>query len=198
MDKAISKHEDIETIKKILNGNTGEFDGLVRKYKNMIFNLAYRMTGNLAEAEDVIQESFVRAYRSLKSFNPFYEFSNWLYTITINVCRSHNRRKRFRIFSLDAPVFNKEEQREWIPETGDSKGGDPESAVIREEEEKGMQRIIDSLPFKYRAIFVLRYIDNKSYQEIASCTELPLGTVKTYLFRGQKILCEKLKCRRGN
>ncbi|MFH1368666.1 MAG: sigma-70 family RNA polymerase sigma factor [Elusimicrobiota bacterium] len=192
MDRTVDNNEDIGFIKDILQGDTGSFALLVRKYKNMIFNLAYRMTGNLAEAEDIIQESFVRAFKGLKQFNLVQGFPNWLYTITINVCRTHNRRNKFKWISLSGPAVKKDEHQEWFPEIGDEKDN-PEDALDREENEKKVQKIIKMLPFKYRAIFVLRYIENKSYQEIASCAELPLGTVKTYLYRGQKILYEKLK-----
>jgi len=181
--------DDLSLIQATLRGDIDSFAGIVTKYKGMIFNLIYRLTGNPGEAEDLSQESFLRAYKNLSQFNMSQEFKNWLYTVAVNVCRSRFRRKRIFFLSINRAIDG--EETEWASLLGDD-NDNPEKKLIQKENERRARKMIGCLPFKYRAVFVLRYIEDRSYQEIAEITEIPLGTVKTFLFRGQKILSDKI------
>jgi RNA polymerase sigma-70 factor (ECF subfamily) len=186
MNTSAHQPDDIILIRAALLGDKASFSELVDRYKGMVFNLLYRLTGNLAEAEDLTQESFMRAYKNLSQFNLAQDFRNWIYTIAVNTCRSSFRKKRPFFFSLDGQT-----EEEATPQLGDHKD-DPEQQSLSRESEERVQKIINSLPFKYRTVFVLRYVEEKSYQEIAAITSMPLGTIKTYLFRGQKMLVSKI------
>ena len=85
--------DDLKIIESCLLGNTQMFSRLIDNYKNMVYNLAYRMSNNPHEAEDISQEAFVRAYQSLTHFNPSYKFSTWLYQITLNIIREFKKRR---------------------------------------------------------------------------------------------------------
>ena len=186
----MNNNNDLELIKATLRGDRGSFAAMVEKYKDMVFNLAYRMTGKLADAEDLTQEIFLKVYRKLSKFDLSREFGPWIYTVSVNACNTYFRRKRYLVISLSQP--KQLEDGEIYPEIG-SDAENPERELAKKDGQARVQKIISSLPVRFRAIFILRYIENKQYREIAEIANLPLGTVKTYLFRGQKLLAEKLK-----
>ncbi|MBN1823770.1 MAG: sigma-70 family RNA polymerase sigma factor [Endomicrobiales bacterium] len=181
----------MELIKAVMQGDENSFRRLVEKYKAMVYNLAFRMLGNASEAEDLAQESFIRAYKGLKGYDFGHEFRSWLYTVTLNACRSKLRRKKLSFFSYDC-AFSYGDGERRTDEPGSGKD-ELENEMSARESEARLRRLIKLLPLKYRTVFILRYIENKSYEEIAKHAHLPLGTVKTYLYRGQKILVEQFK-----
>lgn len=188
IDKEKSNNEDVILVRESLRGDKESFERLINKYKKVIFNLAYRLSGDSSEAEDIVQESFIRVYKNIHLFKLTEEFYSWLYTISVNVCRNHYRKKKFKFFSLSKPINGK--NGEFNFEYPENSAG-PEQELIRKEELKKARELLETLPFKYRSVFVLRYVENMSYHEIAKMLDIPLGTVKTYLHRGQRVLCKK-------
>jgi len=161
------------------------FAELVRRYADKIFNLAYRMTGDRAEAEDLAQETFIRAYRGLPGFKPGHPFGAWLYRIAVNVCLSQRRHaSNGMVESLDADE--------------ESFGAIADSAVSiadlaeRHEIQARVQQAILTLPPMYRAVVILYHLEGRSYSEIADMLGLPLNTVRTHLHRGRALLRETL------
>jgi RNA polymerase sigma-70 factor (ECF subfamily) len=181
--------EDLEAIRAVLSGDEDAFRGLVDKYASSIFNLAYRMTGNAADAEDLAQEAFLQAYARLRDFRVGSRFHPWIYTIALNLCRSHLRRRSLPRW-LALPREGEEERPE--PELPE-RSPDPEQALLAREAEKGLQDAIEALPFKYREVFVLRQSQELSYEEIAALLGLPLGTVEVRLFRARRLLLKSLE-----
>jgi len=177
--------DDLKIIESCLLGNTQIFSRLIDNYKNMVYNLAYRMSNSPHEAEDISQEAFLRAFQSLARFNPSYKFSTWLYQITLNIIRDRFKKKELNYVSLDAPV-----------ETDDSKfypqpanlTDNPEQIITRQEDVQAIQQAIYSLPLKYREVIVLRHLQNLSYIEISNILKLPTGTVKVHLYRAREQL----------
>jgi len=159
----------------------------------MVYNLAYRMSNNPQEAEDISQEAFLRAFQSLTHFNPTYKFSTWLYQITLNIIRDKFKKKELNPASLDAPVET--DDSEFYPQPVDSTN-DPEQIVVRQEDARAIQQAINSLPLKYREVLVLRHLQDLSYIEISNILKLPQGTVKIRLYRAReqlrKILLESI------
>ena len=157
--------DDLKIIESCLLGNTQMFSWLIDNYKNMVYNLAYRMSNNPHESEDISQEAFLRAFQSLARFNPSYKFSTWLYQITLNIIRDKSKRKEIDYVSLDAPI-----------ETGDSEyylqpadlTNNPEEIITRQENAQVIQKAIRSLPLKYREVIVLRHLQDLYYIEIAN------------------------------
>ena len=166
-------------------GNTQIFSRLIDNYKNMVYNLAYRMSNNSQEAEDISQEAFLRAYQSLARFNPSYKFSTWLYQITLNIIRDKFKKKELKPASLDTPIET--DDSEFYSQPADSTNN-PEQIMAQKEDARAIQQAIYSLPLKYREVLVLRHLQDLSYIEISNILKLPQGTVKIRLYRAREQL----------
>jgi len=178
-------------IEQCLKGQQSSFSELIDKYKNLVFNLAYRMTYNLQDAEDISQEVFIRVCKSLYNFNPNYKFSTWLYQMTLNICRDRFRKGKVPSVSLDAHL-NEDDQRDFSSLIPDSEN-DPEEIFIEAEQTKSINTLIFSLSPKYREVIVLRHLRDLSYDEMSKILNISLGSVKTRLFRARELLRDKLK-----
>jgi len=182
--------EDIVLIRETLTGKKEAFGRLVNKYKNSIFNLAYRMSGSYHDAEDISQETFLQVYKKLKEFKIGLKFHTWLYTIALNICRNKLKRESIlKVVSLDKSIEIEDGEVIWeIPD----KSASPEEILIQKEERKRIGEMVHALPLKYRSVFLLRYTEGLTYEEISQVTGLPLGTVEVRLFRARKILIRSL------
>jgi RNA polymerase sigma-70 factor (ECF subfamily) len=178
-------------IEQCLKGQQSSFSELIDKYKNLVFNLAYRMTYNLQDAEDISQEVFIRVYKSLYNFNPNYKFSTWLYQMTLNLCRDRFRKGKIPSVSLDTPL-DKDDQKDLRSIIPDNQNN-PEDIIIRTEQTNFVNELISSLPLKYREVIVLRHLRDLSYEEMSKILNISLGSVKTRLFRARELLKNKLK-----
>jgi RNA polymerase sigma-70 factor (ECF subfamily) len=170
-----------------------DFDGLVRRYHKQAYNIAYRLTGNHADAEDLTQEAFVRAFRFFDNYRRDLPFENWLYRIISNLFVDDLRRKpKARIHSLDAPVGgdgNGESNAFFeIPDSREN----PERVVLHEELDEQIQRALATLPPDFRMTVILADIEGMSYEEISETMRCSLGTVRSRLHRGRKLLRTKL------
>ena len=158
-------------------GDVAAFGVLVTRYRTRVVALARRMLTTQApdEAEDVAQEAFVAAYDKRASFRRGEPFRPWLYRIAVNRCLDRLRARSRRPAVLDIAA---------VPEPALA-GGDPIDALLTEEGEQLLSIAVAALPPKLRAVFLLRHLDNLSYEEIAAAAGVPLGTVKTHLFRAR-------------
>lgn len=177
--------DELKIIESCLLGNTKVFSQLIDLYKNMVYNLAYRMSNNRQEAEDISQEAFLRTFQSLAHFNPSYKFSTWLYQITLNIIRDRYKKKELSYVSIDTPVET--DDSEFYPQAPDS-SNDPAQVISQVENFKIIQRAILSLSLQYREVVVLRHIQDLSYIEIANILKIPSGTVKIRLHRAREQL----------
>ncbi|MDQ7793462.1 MAG: sigma-70 family RNA polymerase sigma factor [bacterium] len=180
-------NSDEHLIRRAQDGDTAAFAELVRRYQDRIHNLAYRMLSRREEAEDVAQETFLHVYRSMASFRGE-RFSSWVYKIASNLCLDYLRKHRARLLSLDAPAEAESDLHREIPDSGHL----PEDLVTQAELAGDVQRAIATLPPKYRLVVVLRHFYDLSYEEIVQVSNLPLGTVKTRLFRARDLLRKRL------
>jgi RNA polymerase sigma-70 factor (ECF subfamily) len=152
---------------------TDAFEALLAGYQDKVFRLCYSMLGNRAQAEDAAQESFLRIWKSMDRYRGDAALGTWIFSITRNVCLTAiSRRAAHRA----APV----EDAERVSHEG-SHG------------EHDMLRMVGQLPDNYRQVIMLFYMEERSYEEVARMLELPLGTVKTYLYRARKQLATILK-----
>jgi RNA polymerase sigma-70 factor (ECF subfamily) len=162
-------------------GSRDAFDELVRRYQGPIVNLARALTAGSADAEDLAQEVFVRAWRSLRGFRGESTFRTWLHRVALNVIQTHHGRlARFRrLFqpTADAPDENAHERA-----TGSD---DVETDVIRRDT---IDRALATLPAELRAAVTLRDIQGMDYREIADVLGVPIGTVESRIFRGRQRL----------
>ncbi|PIK32538.1 RNA polymerase sigma factor SigW, partial [Bacillus siamensis] len=172
-------------IKQVKKGDQNAFAEIVDLYKDKIYQLCYRMLGNVHEAEDIAQEAFIRAYVNIDSFDINRKFSTWLYRIATNLTIDRIRKKKPDYY-LDAEVAGAEGLTMYSQIAAD--GVLPEDAVLSLELSDTIQKKILKLPDKYRTVIVLKYIDELSLIEIGEILNIPVGTVKTRIHRGREAL----------
>ena len=184
MTGTIEHVEDTALVRRALAGEQDAFAQLVERYKDPVYHVAYRMLSNAAEAEDVAQETFVRAYTQLGTYKSEHRFSTWLLSITSHLAIDQLRRRRFLALPLEDVPFL-----EWL---ADNDTG-PEEAALEGEQHDEMQLLIQKLPAKYRAVVLLRYWQDLSYEEIATALSLTPALVKARLHRARELLARHLK-----
>ena len=175
---------DTALVELVLQGDQNVFAVLVERYKDAVQNLAYRMLGNVTEAEDVTQETFVRAYTQLATYKPVHKFSTWLLSIASHLSIDQLRRRRFLALPLEDVPFL-----EWIVDAGVS----PEQSALQGEQHDEIQAYLQHLPAKYRAVIVLRYWHDFSYEEIAAALNLTTALVKARLHRARELLARAMQ-----
>ena len=176
----VSDPADKELAARVKDGDTAAFSMIVDRYKIRLFNVIYRMLQNKDEAEDILQETFLRVFRERERYDPTYAFSTWIYTIALNLCRNElKRKKKFRFFGLDLI----KDDRKYAVEGGANKNCLSSS----------LEKAISSLPVKYRTVFLLREVNQLSYEEMSESLAIPLGTVKSRVNRARLMLRKKLK-----
>ncbi|MFQ6084229.1 MAG: RNA polymerase sigma factor [Candidatus Aminicenantia bacterium] len=186
------KLDDKELVAQTLKGREEAFEMIIKRYQTPIINFIGRMVGEYQQAVDLSQEVFIKAYSSLSLFDPKYKFSNWLFKIASNLCIDFWRKKKIFTFSMDQSISS---ENNLYPQISDAK-----PSVIEQYEKKQLiqklEKVIDKLPPSLRELFVLRHINDLSYQEIAQIKEIPVGTVKNKVFRAKeriKFLLEEEK-----
>lgn len=184
------KKEDFATISRAINGDQKAYKDLMSRYQSQIFSLMYRMVRSTAEAEDLVQEAFMKAFASIRNFNYEYAFSTWLYKIATNNCIDHLRKKKLQTFSIDAPIAYKDSS--YTMEIPDLTYY-PEKEMMRKERNSIIKVAIDELPEKYKTVIFLRHSEELSYEEIAVMLKIPIGTVKARIFRAREMLNKFLK-----
>jgi RNA polymerase sigma-70 factor (ECF subfamily) len=169
----------------------GHFERLVREYQDRIYGFVLRLSGSAMDAEEIAQDAFIRAYRALARY-PAEQIGSlalrpWLYQITLNVFRNSRRGRRIPVTSLDgvapdgsndvAPIVLEDDARER-----------PEAVAERRETRRQLANLLAGLPERYRAPVILRHVEGLSYAESASLLKQPIGTVKSNVHRGTKLL----------
>lgn len=173
------------------DGDRREFDALVERYHKQAYNIAYRMAGNHADAEDLTQEAFIRAFRFFGQYRRELPFDSWLYKIMSNVFIDRLRRRpKAKIRSLDQPVQTQEGEAQF--DVADPSNG-PEDIVLSLEMDGRIQTALANLPEAFRITVIYADIEGLSYEEIAEATKTNIGTVRSRLHRGRRLLREKLK-----
>jgi RNA polymerase sigma-70 factor (ECF subfamily) len=172
-------------IEQALRGDRVAFGQLVRAYERPVYNLTYRMLGDPAEAEDAAQETFLRAYTKLATYQPGRKFVNWLLSIASHHCIDRLRRKnRAPQLSLDGPLPPL-----WLA----SDAPQPEQVVNKKQMREEVRQVLDRLPPDYRAAIVLRYWYNLSYEEIAGVMDSTESAIKSRLHRARRMMADGLQ-----
>lgn len=182
--------EDFEAVKRVLNGDGHAYTILQNKYQKLISSLIRRMVKDEDDIDDLTQETFIKAYNALDTFQFGFAFSAWIYRIASNNCIDFLRKKRFQTVSLNQPVFNDEDDQYIQIEDKTSR---PDMNYIKKEKLDILNQAINKLPENYREIIKLRHEYEMDYTDIAKKLDIPLGTVKAHLFRARKILLAELK-----
>jgi RNA polymerase sigma-70 factor (ECF subfamily) len=176
---AIPLTTDDELIAAAASGQSEAFGVLVERYERAVYHLALRTLRDSEEAKDATQEAFFKAFRALRTFRRGAKFSTWIFTIAYRACCDRlARRKRYAGDEL--------------PERADPAAGPQEQAESADQARR-LRAAVDALPEKYRTVITLFHLQNKQYEEIALVLDLPLGTVKTHLFRAKELLRKALE-----
>jgi RNA polymerase sigma-70 factor (ECF subfamily) len=182
------KVSDETLIARFQQGDVQAFDVLVRRYKDQLLNYVYRFVGNRNDAEDLVQETFLRVYKNKHYYKEIAKFSTWVYTIAGNLAKTElRRRKRRKIFSVSN--FVNDERDFDIPDTNRN----PEKEVDSSMKDDIIQKTIEKLPPKFKEVILLRDVQGFAYEEISQILNIPLGTVKSRVNRGRLKLQEDLK-----
>ncbi len=187
--------QETAIVERVLGGERDAYALLVERYNGTLFRYLVRMVGQPADAEDLAQEAFLRAYLSLASYDSSYRFSTWLFRIATNL--AINRIKAAsKIVSLEEMRERREERDEAPQELADPcTDSRPDLAAERAEMVRLVQRCLQELPADYRAVVALRHIAELSYNEISNSIGLPINTVRTRLHRGRERLGQCLEAR---
>lgn len=182
------KVTDEVLIARFQDGDVQAFDTLVRRYKDQLLNYVFRFVGNRVEAEDVVQETFLRVYKNKHYYKEIAKFSTWVYTIAGNLAKTELRkRKRRKFFSVSN--FVNDERDYDIPDNERT----PDDLVDGTLKDEIIQKAIDKLPAKFKEVILLRDVQGFAYEEIGQILNIPLGTVKSRVNRGRLKLQEDLK-----
>jgi len=189
-----SKAEDIILIEDAIAGKQEAYKRLMDKYRQLIYNLIFRMIRNKEDVQDLTQEAFIKAFNSLDKFDKQFSFSTWLFKIATNNCIDYLRKKKLNTFSIDKDIGIDDDDFQFeIPDSERI----PDRNIIDTERKKILEEAIENLPSKYKSVILLRHRDENDYEEIAKKLKLPLGTVKAHIFRGRELLNKYLKDRLG-
>ncbi len=174
---------DAKQIEAALGGDSDAFRWIVEKYHQYIFDLCWRVTLNEQDAADLTQETFLKLYTHLKDYKPGQKLSNWLYTIALNDSRKHlRRRKIIRFFSFSEEGV--------LPEIS-AEGAESDQTVRQAQSQSLFNQLAAVLPDQFRPVFVLRYFEELSDEEIAQITGLSISNVRVRIHRARRYLWEK-------
>ena len=181
---------DQQLVERVQAGEKAAFDLLVRKYQHRVLKLVSRFVSDAAEAEDVSQEAFLKAYRALASFRGDSAFYTWLYRIAINTAKNAlvSNRRRPVDFDLDLQDPEQYDRHARLKE-----GDTPEGVLLTEEIRSVVEKAMEQLPEDLRTAIVLRELEGLSYEEIAEAMDCPVGTVRSRIFRAREAIDKKLK-----
>lgn len=180
------EENDKDLVAQCLNGNKQAFEQLAEKYARRMYAVAYRFMCNQEDARDVVQESFLSAYNGLDRYDPKHKFVTWLLAITTKQSL-YRLRQRKRLRRHNMPL---KEDRVGTTVT-------PDRELEQRAQRQQIEDTLESLPEKYKAILILRHFENMSYEDIAEAMGLPLGTVKTNIYRARRAFTEQLKLKDG-
>lgn len=175
------------TIHAVSDANHSEFQRLVERTQRQAYNMAYRMTGNRDDAQDLTQEAYLRAYRSFDKYNRALPFENWFFRILSNLFVDGLRRKPKQTpLSLDQPIGETGEG-DYLLEVADSES-DPETLLMKDVVDERIQCALARLPKDFRTAVLLCDVKGLSYEDIAIVMHTSIGTVRSRIHRGRKLL----------
>ena len=168
--------EENRIVERVLQGEREAFAALVDAYKGAIFNLAFRMTDSYQDADDLSQETFIRAYRNLRQFDPRKRFFTWIYTIGLNLIRNHLK-KHGREMTRETAARSSSE-------AGIDQGAQAERDMMQAQEIRRLEIGLQKLPADLREAVVLRFYQELSFEELATISDASLSAVKMRVYRG--------------
>ena len=176
---------DYDLIRACLSGNTGLFSGIITRYKRLVYSTIFNMVGDSPDTNDLFQEVFLRAYKSLRTYNPDYRFATWLMKITVNICLDRIRQNKEQSTGEDVEEFADERL-------------NPEDHCIAVERQQRLRKAVAALPEQYRVPLVLFHQEGLSYEAMVEITGEPLTIIKNRLYRARLMLRDRLNPEKEN
>ncbi len=177
-------------VERVQQGDKSAFDVLVKKYQHKIISLISRYVSDRAEAMDVAQEAFIKAYNALGRFRGESAFYTWMYRIAINTAKNHLVAQSRRPPASDVDASDAEQ---YVVDSRLKETSSPEHELLTNEIEQTVYDAIDQLPDDLKTAITLRELEGMSYEEIASAMECPIGTVRSRIFRAREAIDDRLK-----
>ena len=171
-------------VAEVLNGNSAAFKILIERYQKLVSHVVFRMVANGSDREDICQEVFIKVYQNLGGFHFESKLSTWIAQIAYNAGINHLKKKRL-------PLLDDLHQEENALEQYPGDAVTPDHYAETQDVGTRVRSEIDRLPVHFRAVVTMYHLDEMSYEQIAEATGMPLGTVKSYLFRARKLLKDR-------
>jgi len=182
---SMNDDQDKTFVKRTLRGDRKAFEMIIRKYQQPLLNYIGRMVGEREMALDFTQDVFVRAFASLRSYEPRFKFSTWLYRIASNLVIDHWRKKKVPTYSLSSPLNEESDSLTLdVPDSGPSVVHRLEMSQIRGR----IEETLEHLPALLRELFVWRHVNGLSYEEMSEIKKMPVGTIKNRVFQAKEML----------
>lgn len=186
---ASEAEDDVSVVRRVLTGDTMAFAVLMRRFNGRLYRLARGIVGNSAEAEDALQDAYLNAYRCLGQFRGDSSLATWLSRLVVNECLARVRRSARRQNVIPMTPSPADGELEAVPS---NEAGSPDAAADQAQIRDILERRIDALPEAFRAVFVLRSVEELSVEETAECLGIPAETVRSRHFRAKSLLREAL------
>ena len=173
--------EEMQWIQEVLSGNKQAYAHIINKYKNPLYATILRMCKNPQDAQDLVQEAFIKIYNQLGKYDGKGSFSSWMYRVALNHCMDEFRKKRYKMKQVE------------LNEDQVGNGNHPEVIFLKKERDRQLERLIATLPEDERLIILLRYVNELSYQEISEIADVPLSNVRNKIHRAKKKMRDTIK-----
>ena len=193
MSKTDYRVEDNQAIKKCLEGDSDAYREIVDRYQRRAISIAMGYVKNIEDAQDLVQDAFIKAYRSLARFEVGSSFYTWFYRIVVNVCIDHFRKQKKRRAVEYDDSYKRRDVADQHSLTGNTRDLQPHMQNERQEINDALQGALSTLSDKHREVIILREVDDLSYEEIADVLECHIGTVMSRLHHARKKLQEALR-----
>ncbi len=184
---------DLDLVQRVKNGDKEAFNLLVLKYQRKVGRLVRRLVNNSDEADDVVQDAFIKAYRALPQFRGDSAFYTWLYRIAVNTAKNHLVSRGKRPISLSELTSNDPNEESFEPANVTVDSNTPEAELMSRQVAEAVNRSVAALPEELRTALCLREIDGLSYEEIAEAMNCPIGTVRSRIFRAREAVAAELR-----
>ena len=177
--KEYSALDDRTLVRLVVEGDSRAFEPLFMRHKDNIYAMLVKRASNSDDVEDLLQEAFMKAFVNINRYNPDYDFGAWICTIAKNTFVDFNRSRRSKALNPEnnLPLEGR------CTNNAQAASPTPEESIINAQQRAQIERYIATLPADYRELFILRFIEEYTYEEIAEALQMKLGTVKTRIFR---------------
>jgi RNA polymerase sigma factor (sigma-70 family) len=187
---SLRAEEDRRLIESAIAGDRTAFDRLMTKYRKSVYYVIFKMIRNPEDAEDLTQDTFVKAYGSMTRFDPKFAFSTWLFKIATNNCIDFIRKRKMQLLSINDGAGSEDGTAFYLQIVDPALI--PYDQILRHQRKEYLLMAIEQLPARYQELIQLRYFQELSYEEVATTLNIPLGTVKAQLHRSRELLNEVL------